>query len=56
MPFKPNYRMRRADRDRAQKARNEEKAKKRQVRAEERKMEDRVPTAEPTDSGSGKGE
>ena len=39
MPFRPNYRLRRADRDRAQKARTEEKLKKRQERASERKSE-----------------
>jgi hypothetical protein len=40
MVFKPNYGARRADRDRAQKARNEEKLKERQERAARRKAED----------------
>lgn len=46
MPFKPNYRLRRADRDRAQKARTEEKLKKRQERANDRKTEGDDPPAD----------
>jgi len=44
MAFKRNYRMQRADRDRAQKARNEEKLRERQERADKRKAE-RDPSA-----------
>lgn len=39
MPFKPNYGAKRADRDRAQKARHEEKLKERQERSLRRKTE-----------------
>jgi len=48
MAFKPNYGMKRADRNRAQKARNEEKLKERQERADRRKAE-----REPTTAGAG---
>jgi hypothetical protein len=37
MAFKPNYNLQRADRDRAAKARNEEKQKKRDEKAAERR-------------------
>jgi hypothetical protein len=37
MAFKPNYNLQRADRDRAARARNEEKQKKRDEKAAERK-------------------
>ena len=49
MAFKRNYRMQRTDRDRAQKARNEEKLRERQERAEKRKSE-RDPAAADADS------
>lgn len=39
MAFKPNYRMQRADRDRAKKLRKEEKLKERQARAQQRESE-----------------
>lgn len=39
MAFKPNYRMQRADRDRAKKLRKEEKLKERQARAAQRATE-----------------
>jgi len=39
LPFKPNYGAKRADRDRAQKARHEEKLKERQERSLRRKAE-----------------
>lgn len=39
MAFKPNYRMQRADRDRAKKLRKEEKLKERQARALQRESE-----------------
>ena len=39
MPFRKNYGLQRADRNRAQKARNEEKIKERQERADKRRAE-----------------
>jgi hypothetical protein len=39
VPFKPNYGAKRADRNRAQKARHEEKLKERQERSSRRKAE-----------------
>jgi hypothetical protein len=46
MPFKPNYGMQRADRNRAAKARSEEKQKKRDEKAAQRKAE-RAAATEP---------
>jgi hypothetical protein len=47
MAFKPNYRVQRADRDRAQKARTAEKLKQRQERADKRKAEQDPQSVEP---------
>jgi hypothetical protein len=51
MPFRRNYGLQRADRNRAQKARNEEKLKERQERADKRKAERGESTTDETVSG-----
>jgi hypothetical protein len=47
MPRKPNYRFERAERDRAKKAKKEEKIKQQQERAASRKTGDDAPPDEP---------
>jgi hypothetical protein len=49
MAFKPNYGMQRADRDRAARARSEEKQKKRDEKAAQRKAERTVEVGSPAD-------
>jgi hypothetical protein len=49
MTFKPNYRLQRADRNRAARARSEEKQKKREDKAAQRKAERTVEIESPPD-------
>jgi hypothetical protein len=49
MAFKPNYNLQRADRDRAAKARNEEKQKKRDEKAAERRAKREGAVEAPSD-------
>ncbi len=50
MAFKPNYNLQRADRDRAARARNEEKQKKRDEKAAERRAKREGAVEPPSDS------
>ena len=56
MPFKPNYGMQRADRNRAAKARSEEKQKKRDEKAAQRKAERAAATEPAPDQEKAKAE
>jgi hypothetical protein len=56
MPFKPNYGMQRADRSRAARARSEEKQKKRDEKAAQRKAERAAETEPASDQEKAKAE
>ena len=51
MPFKPNYRFERAERDRLKKARKDEKVKRQQERASSRQDTNPTPTSKEKDLG-----